>query len=157
LHLPRREEALARMVAALKPGGWLLAEEFDALSMPADPGRFPGERAFRLEAAQQRLMRARGADTAYGRRLPERLEAHGLLEVDAEGRVFMWRGGSAGARIKRANYLQLREAILAAGDLSAEAFDEELGALEDPGTRVPSPVLWSAWGRRPGGAGPTAP
>src|ERR1700761_5912573 len=29
LHLPEREKALARMIAALKPGGWLGDEEFD--------------------------------------------------------------------------------------------------------------------------------
>ena len=29
IHLPRREEALERMVGALRPGGWLLLEDFD--------------------------------------------------------------------------------------------------------------------------------
>jgi SAM-dependent methyltransferase len=99
LHLPRREQALERMVASLKPGGWLLAEEFDALSMSSNAITFPGERYLKLEEAQQRLMRERGADAAYGRRLPERLAAHGLVNIDAAGPVFVWRGGSAGAQI----------------------------------------------------------
>src|SRR5262249_38742099 len=29
MHLPERDIALARMIAALKPGGWLLEEEYD--------------------------------------------------------------------------------------------------------------------------------
>jgi SAM-dependent methyltransferase len=150
LHLPQREQALAQMVTALKPGGWLLAEEFDALSMPGNLALYPGERYLKLEQAQQRLMRERGADASYGRRLPQRLAAHGLVNIDAEGQVFFWRGGSPGAQIKRANYLQLRDAILAAGYVSAEELTEELRALEDPSTLVLSPVMWSVRGQRPG-------
>ncbi len=150
LHLPQREQALAQMVTALKPGGWLLAEEFDALSMPGNPALYPGERYLKLEQAQQRLMRERGADASYGRRLPQRLAAHGLVNIDAEGQVFFWRGGSPGAQIKRANYLQLRDAILAAGYVSAEELTEELRALEDPTTLVLSPVMWSVRGQHPG-------
>src|SRR5262252_2571366 len=33
MHLPEREQVLARLAAALKPGGWLVAEEFDSLLM----------------------------------------------------------------------------------------------------------------------------
>lgn len=157
LHLPQREQALARMVAALKPGGWLLAEEFDAQSMPSNPSLYPGERVLKLEEAQQQLMRERGADTTYGRRLPARLAAHGLVRVDAEGSVFFWRGGSAGAQVKRANYLQLRDAMLAAGYVSDEEFVEELRLLEDPTTVTLSPVLWSVWGQRSDQAVSTTP
>ena len=42
LHLPERDRALRRMVAALKPGGWLLDEEFDSASLLADPVANPG-------------------------------------------------------------------------------------------------------------------
>src|SRR5690606_36441685 len=37
-HLPAHDAALQRMVAALKPGGWLLVEEFDHVSFEPDPG-----------------------------------------------------------------------------------------------------------------------
>jgi SAM-dependent methyltransferase len=33
-HVPEREQAPVRMAAALKPGGWLLAEEFDSSVFP---------------------------------------------------------------------------------------------------------------------------
>ena len=75
--------------------------------------------------------------------------AHGLVDIDATGQVFAWYGGSAGAQIRRANYLQLQDAMLAAGYVSADELAEELRALEDPSTRLLSPVMWSVRGRRP--------
>lgn len=36
-HLPTRERALRRMVSALRPGGWPLAEEMDFVSVVPDP------------------------------------------------------------------------------------------------------------------------
>ncbi|HZM84459.1 MAG TPA: class I SAM-dependent methyltransferase [Candidatus Limnocylindrales bacterium] len=42
-HLPERDEVLARLVAALRPGGWLLIEDVDIelfLSLTLDPGVF---------------------------------------------------------------------------------------------------------------------
>jgi len=43
LHIPQREQALERMIAALKPDGWLVVEEYDSASMPPDPAVSPGE------------------------------------------------------------------------------------------------------------------
>src|SRR5262249_61297296 len=37
LHLAEPQQALRRMVAALKPGGWLLAEEGDFVTFVPDP------------------------------------------------------------------------------------------------------------------------
>ena len=34
IHVPRRDVALARMVGALRPGGWLLIEDFDPAMQP---------------------------------------------------------------------------------------------------------------------------
>ena len=74
VHLPERELALAKMVSALKPGGWLVCEEFDSQSMPADPVLCPGERALKAQAALQRVMALRGANTRYGRELGARYD-----------------------------------------------------------------------------------
>ena len=150
-HLPGRETALRAMVGALRPGGWLLLEEFDAESMPADATLNPAERHMPLEVLQRRLMTARGVDLSLGRTLPGRLEAHGLVEVEAEGQVFLWRGASPSARLRRANYEQLREAMLATNELTPEVFDAELAVLEDRAIMTLSPVLWAVRGRRPHG------
>ena len=53
VHLPERERALANMAGALKPRGWLVCEEFDSLSLPADPALHPAECVLKAQAATQ--------------------------------------------------------------------------------------------------------
>jgi len=152
VHLPERELALAKLAGALKPGGWLVCEEFDSLSMPADPARHPDEHALKAQAAMQRVMASRGANTRYGRNLAARMRAHGLVDIRAEGRMAMWQGGSAGARLYRANFEQLREELLRIGSLTQAELDDDLARLDDPRTLFPSPVMWTVCGRRPQGS-----
>jgi SAM-dependent methyltransferase len=149
VHLPERERALAKMIGALKPGGWLVCEEFDSLSMAADPARHPHECALKAQAAMQRVMASRGANTRYGRDLAARLRAGGLVDIRARGRMDMWQGGSAGARLFRANIEQQREELLRIGWLTQAELDDDLAHLDDPLTLFPSPVMWTVCGRRP--------
>jgi ubiquinone/menaquinone biosynthesis C-methylase UbiE len=152
VHLPERELALTKMVGALKPGGWLVCEEFDSLSMPADPALHPQECALKAQAAMQRVMASRGANTRYGRDLAARMRTHGLVDIRAQGRMSMWQGGSAGARLFRANFEQLREDLLRIGSLTQAELDDDLAHLDDPRTLFPSPVMWTVCGRRPHGS-----
>ena len=149
VHLPERELAFARMAEALKPGGWLVCEEFDSLSMPADPALHPDECALKAQAVMQRVMASRGANTRYGRDLAARMRAQGLVDIRAHGRMAMWQGGSAGARLFRANFEQLREELLQTGLLTQADLDKDLAHLDDPNTLFPSPVMWTVCGRRP--------
>jgi len=151
VHLPERERVLAKMVGALKPGGWLVCEEFDSLSMPADPALHPHEHALKAQAAMQRIMALRGANTRYGRNLAAGMRALGLVDISANGRMAMWQGGSAGARLFRANFEQLREELLRNGLLTQAELDEDLARLDDPLTLFPSPVMWTVCGRRSAG------
>jgi SAM-dependent methyltransferase len=148
MHIPQRDEVLERLAGALRPGGWLLAEEFDSLSMPPDPSVNPAETLLKSEIAMREVMAAGGVDFRYGRFLPARLRALGLVGVDAEGRVLLWRGCAAGGALLRANFEQLRDAILATGRLTADEFERDLARLDDEGFMRPSPVMWAAWGRR---------
>ncbi len=149
MHLPQRDEVLPRLARALRPGGWLLAEEFDSISMPADPAANPAETLLETDVAVREVMAAAGVDLRYGRLLASRLPALGLADVDAEGRVPLWRGGVAGAAVLRANFEQLRDAILTAGRVTATQFERDLARLDDEDFVRPSPVMWAAWGRRP--------
>lgn len=152
VHLPEREPALAKMVGALKPGGWLVCEEFDSLSMPADAALHPAECALKTQAAMQRVMAARGANTRYGRDLAARMRACGLVDIRADGRMAMWQGGSTGARLFRANFEQLREELLRLGLLTQAELEDDLARLDDPRSLFPSPVMWTVCGRRPHGS-----
>jgi hypothetical protein len=137
------------MVNALKSGGWLVCEEFDSLSMPADPALHAGECALKAQAAMQLVMASRGANTRYGRDLAGRMRDHGLVDIRADGRMAMWQGGSPGARLYRANFEQLRGQLLQFDLLTEAELDEDLARLDDPRTLLPSPVMWTVCGRRP--------
>ena len=149
MHLPQRDGVLQQLVHALRPGGWLLAEEFDSLSMLPDPSVNPAETLLETDTAMREVMTAGGVDLRYGRLLPARLQALGLVEIDAEGRVPLWRGRAAGGDLLRSNLEQLRDAIIATGRVTAEEFARDAARLDDEGFMRPSPVMWAAWGRRP--------
>jgi len=150
LHLPEREKALARMIAALKPGGWLVDEEFDAASMLPNPAANPGEVLLKTHVAMRQVMADRGVDDGYfARRLFGRLRANGLVDVAAEASIFMWQSGSPGVSLLRANYEQLHSSMIDAGYITEEEFEQDLARLDDPGFIMPSPIMWTAWGRRP--------
>ena len=149
LHVREREAALVNMIAALKPGGWLVDEEFDSSVFP-DPALSPGEILLNTHIALARTLDDRGVDRTFGRRLFSRLRSLGLDHVASEGRTFMWPAGSPGPAMMRANYSQLQSQMIAAGHLTQAEFDRDIAALDDPDFLMPSPVLWAAWGQKRG-------
>jgi SAM-dependent methyltransferase len=149
MHLPEREKALERMISALKPGGWLVDEEYDSSSMPPDPTVSAGEVLLKTQVAMMRLFDDRGMNRRYGRLLFGQLRAHGLVSVGAEAQMFMWQCGSPGASIVRANYEQLRGALIEGNYVTEQQLEADLARLDDPDFMMPSAILWSAWGRRP--------
>ncbi|MDQ2765711.1 MAG: methyltransferase domain-containing protein [Gemmatimonadota bacterium] len=149
LHVRDREAALANMIAALKPGGWLVDEEFDSSVFP-DPVLSPGEMLLKTHVALSRTLDDRGVDRTFGRRLFGRLRALGLDHVAAEGRTFMWPAGSPGPAMMRANYSQLHSHMIEAGHLTQAEFDRDIAALDDRDFFMPSPILWAAWGQKRG-------
>jgi SAM-dependent methyltransferase len=148
LHVPHREQALARMISGLKPGGWILCEEYDSASMQPDSAVSPGEVLLRTHVAMMSLLEDGGVDRRYGRLLFGRLRTHGLVDVGAEARAFMWQRGSAGVAMLRANFEQLREAMIRGNHITSQQFDDDVARLDDPDFMVPSGILWSVWGRR---------
>jgi SAM-dependent methyltransferase len=73
VHVADRERALRSMVAALKPGGRLLLEDADPALQPLSSPYEHGERerlANRIRTGFRAMLAERGADLAYGRRLP---------------------------------------------------------------------------------------
>src|SRR5437660_10611052 len=80
VHLPQWRKVLQRLISVLKPGGWLLDEEFDSESVPPEPSTSPGEICLTTDEAMAQLMRDRGFDRYYGRLLFVRFRALGLTE-----------------------------------------------------------------------------
>jgi len=150
VHVPDRADALARMAAALGPGGWLIVEEADPALQPLVclENRGPAEeRANRLKSEFRRLLAQRGVDLAYGRSLPRRLRELGLVDVSAD--AFFPITGPGCAELERATVEQVRDRLVAGGRVTAAEIDEHLAAVAGRGLDLATSPLVTARGRRP--------
>ena len=64
MHLPERELALQRMLETLKPGGWVVIEEFDDLTIVPDSSVNPHEEELLVRRAFQHVLASRGWNCA---------------------------------------------------------------------------------------------
>jgi SAM-dependent methyltransferase len=151
VHVPDRARALATMVAALRPGGWLLVEDADTALQPlacVDDDSGPAQRrANRLRDAVRELLSRRGADLRYGRTLARALRAAGLVDVAAAGWFPV--GGRACDRLEAATIRHVRGELLAAGLADDAEIDAHLAAVDAGELDLTLAPLISAWGRRP--------
>jgi SAM-dependent methyltransferase len=148
IHVPERERALERMVSALRPGGWLLIEDFDPALQPLACPDAHGDAqqvANRVRAAFRALLSERGADLSFGRRLPRMFRDAGLMDVGAD--AYLSIALPAAVELEKANVQQVREALVLGGHVSAEEVDAHLAALDAGGLDVATAPLISAWGR----------
>ena len=149
-HVPARGQALAAMVAALKPGGWLLLEDADPALQPLvcpDECGAEQELANKVKRGFRTLLAARGVDLAYGRTLPRLLRNAGLSQVGSDAYFPM--GGPACTELERATVEQVRDPLIEAGiatdaELAQHLFNVATGRLD----LATSPMV-TAWGRRP--------
>ncbi|GAA3208244.1 methyltransferase domain-containing protein [Dactylosporangium siamense] len=150
VHVPQRAAALTAMVAALRPGGWLLLEEADPalqpLVSPDESG--PEQRlANRLKHGFRTLMAGRGVDLSYGRTLPRLLRAAGLTDVGADA-YFPITGGACAA-LEAATVRQIRDRLVAAGLATDGEIDEHLDNVTAGRLDLATSPMISAWGRKP--------
>jgi SAM-dependent methyltransferase len=151
VHLPTRDQVLARLAGALKPEGWLVIEDFDS-SLPhcLDPVTSE-ERAFvKVGQALVQALHRRGGDTTYPRTLPRRLRAAGLADVGASGHVVIYHGGSAEAALMQANLDQVGLSLVGAGLVTAADLETAQRLLCDRAFVANHALMITAWGRRPG-------
>ena len=149
MHLPGRELALQRMLASVKPGGWIVVEEFDNLSILPNSTANPGEEELKVIRAGLRVLTARGVELRYGRWLPRQLRNLGLVNVGAEASTSMWQGDSPGTRLYKLAFEELADPILRSGLISEAEFETDMRRLEELDFLMPSPMMWTAWGQVP--------
>jgi SAM-dependent methyltransferase len=149
MHLRERDRVLSCIVSALKPGGWLLAEEFDSLSLRVDPEVSSTELPIKALSALERLLAKRGVDLLYGRRLAARVRSLGVIEMAAEARLFMWEGRSIGLDLLRASIEEVRDEMIELGLIDESEFERDMHLLDDQELLIPSPIMWAVSGRRP--------
>ncbi len=151
-HVPDWETGLGNMVNSLRSGGTILVEDFDnlALGWTESAGSAAAIEQYRkLANARLQIFREHGVHDKIGRQLPAALLSQGIHGIGFEPTVSIRKGASAGAELDRANLQQLRHEILAERILSPEEFDDALQVFDDPTWSRISPLMVSAWGRKP--------
>jgi ubiquinone/menaquinone biosynthesis C-methylase UbiE len=149
IHLPERDEVLRRLAGVLRPGGWLVCEEFDSVSVGADGVISPGEVTLKTHDAMQRLSTDNRVERRFGRLLFGRFRALGLAEVGADAWMSMVQVRSPMTMLLRASYELRRSAMIEAGYVTANEFEADLARMDADDFMMPSPIMWTVWGRRP--------
>jgi ubiquinone/menaquinone biosynthesis C-methylase UbiE len=151
IHLAEREAVVRKLVAALRPGGWLVLEDFASRLLDrAWPASEPADAELyaRGLATIQRLLAGRGADVTWAQRAHQLLRDLGLVDVGAAGYFMLTQGGTLGPQVDRANIMQVRAEAVAAGLLSDAEVDRMVALTADPTFAVSSNPLLTTWGRR---------
>jgi SAM-dependent methyltransferase len=147
-HLAEREAVVDRLIGALKPGGWLVVEDFDGVSMPPDNQYGLQETPLATHAALQALFRSRGVEARTGRWLSAMMRVRGMTDIHAEGRMFMALERTIYARLHQLTVEQVKRDLLTAGLLTEGEYTAAMIAL-DRNFLAPTPILWSVVARRP--------
>ncbi|BBY08208.1 class I SAM-dependent methyltransferase [Mycobacterium noviomagense] len=143
-HLTERRQILARLVAALRPGGWLVVEDYDWTGFGLDDA---DPQFQRVSEAIITFMQQAGFEPRYGRRLFDDMAAAGLSDIRGEGRARVIDSSSPGFDFFRLSFESVRDAVVEAGLLSAEDADAASARLRE-NRRVFTPMMMAGIGRR---------
>jgi ubiquinone/menaquinone biosynthesis C-methylase UbiE len=151
MHIRRREEALALLARAVRPGGWLVVEEPDAATDEPDPSSPAAGRKIyrRVIRAVYAFVQEHEVDPYFGAELGARLHSLGFELVEEQTRQHLFRGASEPRSAHMPALRELRDPIVSRGVVSAREYDDFLGLEEDPTFRWREAALISVRGRRP--------
>jgi SAM-dependent methyltransferase len=150
-HLPERDTILARLAAALAPGGVLVVEELEArwstavLDTP-DPAAHTIFAAY--ESALSKVLLDAGNDRTWCRRVHQAMCDAGLHEVNTEGWERSWRGGTGAGLLAYAGSTEKHHQLLQAGMDAAQLATLQWLAM-NPALVLRGIPLLSTIGRRP--------
>lgn len=139
------QEVLAKMAAAVKPGGWLFVCEPDFnLVRVCEPEawRKTWEGVIKWGATQ-------GVDWFIGRRLPAMVKTLGLGYPEAKTEVPNIRGNTRDAVYFEISLAMVRERVIGSGMVDARTFDAASAVLADPESWTQCWMLTSVWVRKP--------
>jgi SAM-dependent methyltransferase len=146
-HLAEREAVLDAMVAATRPGGWVVVTDVDWVQFDAQD--IPEPFATLSAVARQYSVHQHGYDGEWGRRLLGAFQARGLEDVTAEGLTWTMHGGTDSAEWYVGALA--RAAPLLPPEIFPEGFsvDEAIARARRPDFAILSPMSVTAVGRRP--------
>ena len=144
LHLPGRLTALRQMACSLRPGGWLVLDEFDARYSPVllAPSEQAANQYARFIESKVTVMESAGADMSWGQRVAGAMREAGLVNIEIRPHLLPFRGGSPGAQLQAHHTWHLRDKFLRAGVTDAAWSSRNLVQLAaecsdvDPGSRA---------------------
>ena len=149
VHIPARLDVLDKLVASLAPGGWIVVEDYDTAEVRTTDRDGPDHELLdRMLRAFNELLAARGASNSFGANALRHLRDRGLVDTGASGHVVVGTGGDDFARVVAANTRQVWDGFVAQGVPESD-LERYLRLLDDPDTILGSPVLMTAWGRKP--------
>ena len=146
-HLPARADVIARLTRALRPGGWLVVEDFDNVtSFVCEP---PSDVHAKVANAMYAVMHVAGFDELLGRRLPSLFTTMGLVEIETAGSLQVVSGDPI-VGVPQWSLLvdQLTPPMLASGSVSEADLAAFRALLHDPTVTMYSPTLVRVRGRR---------
>ena len=150
VHLRNPQEVIVRMIAALRPGGWLLVEERDVSSIHSITADHPAAEQFdRALRSGNEYLRSSGMMECYlGRWLPGLLVELGLADVDNEVSNKILRGGQVRALFLHKTTGLLSPLFVERGVLTESLIRTRDAAFLDPTFSFLGDSVVSAWGRR---------
>lgn len=151
MHLDDPVEVLRRMTAALRPGGWLLAEEPDIQLMGSVDRDHPLAENFDfcIRKGMESALATRVFDPYFGRTLLAHIDGLGFAETRNEGNSVIVRGGEPLSRMWMQTWQVLTERMLEAAIVTDAQLAALSRAFEDPTFTYYDPLIMSVWGRKP--------
>jgi ubiquinone/menaquinone biosynthesis C-methylase UbiE len=150
VHVPGRDAGLRNMVRALRPGGWVVLEDFDPALMPLaclEESTPAEQRANKIRRGFRELLSKRGVDLEYGRKLPRLLREAGLESVEADAYFPVTK--HACRILEQANTAQVAEGLVATALATRDEINDHLVSLAAGEFDPVTPPLISAWGQKP--------
>ncbi|MBQ0825523.1 class I SAM-dependent methyltransferase [Streptomyces tagetis] len=149
-HLPRRRAVLGRLARALRPGGLIQVDEFDAGHEPCllAPTEDDARLYERFTAAKTALMRASGGDPSWGRRAPAALRDAGFTGIDIRPHVLLRAPGTPALGLQLHHLAHLAPRLAENGFTPAE-LARLRRLMTGPGFAAATGVLYSVQARRP--------
>jgi SAM-dependent methyltransferase len=149
-HIRERDDVLPRLVAALRPGGWLLLEDYDWVRPTAAPDCIGGDLLDRCHDAFAEVLFAAGYRDDYGLALPFAMRSAGLVDIDAEGRVHLGLPGSPVSEWWRLTLAKVCPVIIERGAFTEAELEKLFDLFDHEDFLFRLPTLVGVWGRRPG-------
>jgi SAM-dependent methyltransferase len=136
---------LLRMAAAVKPGGWLLIQEPDFhLAPTTEPEVWARTWTGLIEWGHNN-----GVDWLIGRKLPSMVAAQGLGHPQAKTDVQNIRGRDRGALYFQLFFAEVRDRVVAAGQVDVGTIDAASALLDDPNYWTQCWMMTAVWVRKP--------